>query len=165
MVDHAELARVMETRRGRPLLIVDIAVPRDVDQAAAQLPGVTLLDMDDLRAFAQAGIRERQREIAKVRGIIGEELDRYVGVATAREAAPLISALRTQIDGMRSAELARFEGRLAGLDPSQRAAVEALTKGLVAKLVHTPTVRLKDAAGTPKGERLADALRELFDLE
>ncbi len=165
MVDHAELVRVMTARETRPLLIVDIAVPRDVDPAAANLPGVTLLDMDDLRAFAQAGVRERQREIAKVRAIVEEELDRYVGLATAREAAPLVTALRSRADAVREAELARFDNRLAGLDASTRAAVEALTKGLVAKLVHTPTVRIKDAAGTPKGERLADALRELFDLE
>ena len=165
MVDESELAPVMAVRPGRPLLVVDIAVPRDVDPAAAAIPGVTLLDMDDLKAFAEAGVVERQREIAKVRTIVEEELDRYVGLASAREVAPLVTALRSRVDAVRDAELARFETRLAGLTPEQRAAVVALLHGLVAKVVHTPTVRLKDAAGTPKGERLADALRELFDLE
>jgi glutamyl-tRNA reductase len=165
MVDHAALTDVMGQREGRSLLIVDIAVPRDVDPSAASLPGVTLLDMDDLRDFAQAGMQARRREITTVRAIVEDELDRYIGLATAREAAPLIGALHAQAEATREAELARVAAKLEGLDADQRAVVDALTKRLVAKLVHTPTVRLKDAAGTPRGERLADALRELFDLD
>ena len=164
LIEHADVARVMQVRDGAPLLIVDVAVPRDVDPTAADLPGVTLLDMDDLRAFAEAGQAERRREVAAVRTMVGEELDRYMAVSSAREVAPLVAALREQAEDVRRAELDRFRAKLGELDERQLEAVEALTHGIVAKLLHQPTVGLKDAAGTPKGERLAEALRDLFDL-
>ena len=164
LLEHADIARVMASRGGRPLLVVDVAVPRDVDPAAADLPGVTLLDMDDLRAFAEAGQTERRREVDAVRALVAEELDRYLAVSSAREVAPLVAALRGRGDDVRVAELERFRARLGDLDERQLEAVEALTRGIVAKLLHEPTVGLKDVAGTPKGERLAEALRDLFAL-
>jgi glutamyl-tRNA reductase len=164
ILEHADLARVMAARDGRPILVVDIAVPRDVDPAAADLPGVTLLDMDDLRRFAEAGLAERRREVASVHAIIDEEVERFSAVSTAREVAPLVSALHMHGEAVRSAELDRLRARLGDLDARQIDAVEALTRGIVAKLLHEPTIALKDAAGTPKGERLADALRDLFEL-
>jgi len=164
MLEHGDLARAVAERAARPLLIVDVAVPRDVDPSAADLPGVTLLDMDDLRSFAETGLAGRRREVAAVRAIVADELERFVAVSSAREVAPLIGALHDKADLLRRAELERQAPRLAGLTPGQLEAVEALTKGIVAKLLHDPTVALKDAAGTPRGERLVDALRELFDL-
>ncbi|MBV9410174.1 MAG: glutamyl-tRNA reductase, partial [Acidimicrobiia bacterium] len=92
------------------------------------------------------------------------ERERFIDNATAREVAPTITALRERAEALRLAELDRQRGRLDSLDPKQREAVESVTRGVLAKLLHDPTVRLKDAAGTPKGERLSDALRELFDL-
>jgi glutamyl-tRNA reductase len=164
MLEHGDLSRVMRARAGRPLLIVDVAVPRDVDPSAADLDGVTLLDMDDLRAFADAGMAERRLEVAAVQRMLDEELERFVSVATAREVAPLVAGLHERGEAIRSAELDRFRARLGELDGKQLDAVEALTKGIVAKLLHDPTIGLKDAAGTPRGERLAEALRDLFDL-
>jgi glutamyl-tRNA reductase len=164
ILEHADLARVMSAREGRAILVVDVAVPRDVDPAAADLPGVTLLDMDDLRRFAEAGLAERRREVASVHRIIEEEVDRFRAVSTAREVAPLISALHAHGDSVRQAELDRLRARLGDLDDRQLEAIEAITHGIVAKLLHEPTIALKDAAGTPKGERLADALRDLFEL-
>ena len=164
MLEHSDLARIMAARGERPLLIVDVAVPRDVDPTAADLAGVTLLDMDDLRAFADLGIRERQGEVAAVRSMIADELDRFVAQSSAREVAPLVAALHDHGEAVRQAEIDRFRSKLAALDPVQADAIEALTKGIVAKLLHDPTVGLKHAAGSPKGERLADALRDLFDL-
>lgn len=164
MLEHSDLDRIMRARDHRPLLIVDVAVPRDVDPAAADVDGVTLLDMDDLRAFAEIGRQERQREVAAVRDVIDTELDRFLAVSSAREVAPLVSSLRERGEAVRQGELERFRAKLATLDPAQADAVEALTRGIVAKLLHEPTVGLKDAAGTAKGERLADALRDLFDL-
>jgi glutamyl-tRNA reductase len=164
LIEADVLAQVMEARGGRPLLIADVAVPRDVAPSAAAIPGVTLLDMDDLKAFAQAGIDGRRQEIAKVEAIIGEEVERYLGSATEREVAPLVADLRTHADEVRLAELERFGARLAALDDRERAAVEALTRGIVAKLLHEPTVRLKAAAGSQQGERLAEAVRSLFDI-
>jgi glutamyl-tRNA reductase len=164
LIEHGDVARVMHSRDGRPLLVVDVAVPRDVDPTAADVPGVTLLDMDDLRAFAEAGQAERRREVAAVRTMVGEELERYTAVSSAREVAPLVAALRESAEDVRRSELERFRAKLGELDDRQLEAVEALTHGIVAKLLHQPTVGLKDAAGTPKGERLAEALRDLFDL-
>ena len=99
-----------------------------------------------------------------MRAIVDEERERFVDSVTAREVAPTISALRERVEAMRLAELERQRGRLEGLDPKQREAVEAVTRSVLNKLLHDPTVRLKDAAGTPKGDRLSDALRDLFDL-
>jgi glutamyl-tRNA reductase len=165
VVEHDDFAPVMAERSGADLLIVDIAVPRDVDPTVADLDGVTLLNIDDLRRFAQVGIERRSHELAAVEAIIDEELARFRSAASARSAAPVVASLRGWADDVRIAELVRFEAKLDGLDARQRDAVEALTKGLVAKLLHQPTVTLKDTAGSATGERLADATRQLFDLD
>jgi glutamyl-tRNA reductase len=164
IIEHSDIERVMRARSDREILVVDVAVPRDVDPAAADIPGVTILDMDDLRAFAEAGMAERRREVASVESMCTEELERYLSVISAREVAPLVSRLHEQSEEIRVAELDRLRARLGDLDERQLEALDALTKGIVAKLLHQPTVRLKDAAGSPRGERLAEALRDLFEL-
>jgi glutamyl-tRNA reductase len=155
----------INARDAKPLLIVDIAVPRDVEPAVRGLPGVTVLDLDDLRKFARAGLNYRRREISTVQAIIDEEVRSYLDDVLERQAAPTVAALHERAEAIRQAELQRLRARLDSLDDRQREAVEALTRGVVAKLLHEPTVRLKDAAGTPRGERLSDALRALFDLD
>ena len=120
--------------------------------------------MDDLRRFVEVGVSGRQREANRARVILDEELDRYRAATSAREVAPLVASMRDRAEQVRASELDRFARRLDQLDPRERDMVEALTKGIVAKLLHEPTVRLKDAAGTAKGDRLADTLRDLFDL-
>jgi len=165
LLEQADVAPIMAARPDRPLLVVDIAMPRDVDPGVGEIPEVTLLDMDDLRRFAAAGIAERRREVAAVEAILNEEIERYLGATSAREVAPMIVALRQRAEAVRSAELERFQGRYDDLDPRQLDLVEAVTKGLVAKLLHQPTVVLKDAAGSARGDRLVAALRELFEIE
>ncbi len=150
--------------RDRPLVIVDIAMPRDVEHAVGDLDGVELLDMDAVAAFTEAGIAGRRREVTAVREIVDQEIVRYHGASNARGVAPVITALRDQAEQVRCAEIERASGRLAGLSDTQRDAVEAITRGLVAKLLHEPTVRLRGAAGSARGERLADSIRDLFDL-
>lgn len=162
VVDSDDVTALMADRPERPLLIVDVAVPRDVDPAVGRLPGVTLYDLDDLRDFAARGIAERAAEAASVRRIVDDEVDRYLDRTTARTVAPLVGTLHERAEEVRRAELDRIRGRLGALDDRQREAVEAMTRRLVAKLLHDPSVRLKDAAGTPRGERLAEAVRELF---
>lgn len=164
MLEHGDFARVMAARHGRPLLVVDVAVPRDVDPSAAEVEGVTLLDMDDLRRFAEQGLSARQAEVGTVRALVDDEVERHLALASARQVAPLVGSLHRRGDDVVAAELERFRSRLTGLDDRQLEAVEALARGVVGKLLHGPTVQLKDAAGTPRGERLADALRDLFDL-
>ena len=164
IIDTGDVEAVMAARGGRPLLMVDVAIPRDVDPGAGAIEGVTLLDMDDLRAFAESGIAERRREIASVQALVDGEVGRYYDLLAAREVAPLIAQLRERAEEVRTAELERFTARLADLSPKERVAVEALTRGIVNKLLHEPTVRLKEAPGTVKADRLADALRTLFGL-
>lgn len=164
LLEAGDLEPVMRRRDGRPLLIVDVAVPRNVEGAVGQLEGVTLLDMDDLVSFTEAAMAGRRREVAKVMRIVSEEVERYTAEAAAREAAPLVTALRTRAEEFRRAELERYRSRLEALEPREREAVEALTSAILGKLLHEPTVRLKEAAGSPRGERLGEALRSLFDL-
>jgi len=159
-----EVVQAMAARQGRRLLIVDVAVPRDVEPSVREVKGVTLLDMDDLKAFAEAGVAGRQGEVAKVRQIVEDEVGRFGDLSLARTVAPVVAALHDRAEQLRRAELERLSSRLGDLDERQRAAVEALTRGLLAKLLHDPTVRLKDEAGTPRGERLAEAVQVLFGL-
>ena len=162
---------VEDVRRARgenhnsPLLIVDIAVPRDVEHEVGELPGVTLRDLHDLRDWAQAGIEARQQEAEEVRRIVGEEVERFGQEVKARQAAPLVAELHERAETIRRSEIERYASRLSGLTPEQREAVEALSKAVVAKLLHSPSMQLKHSAGTPQGERIAAALRDLFDIE
>ena len=158
------LDRVLAGRRHQPLLVVDLGMPRDVDPAAAELPGVTLLGLGDVERFVAARLEERRKEIVPVQTIVAEEVTRWVDATTARQATPTVTALHQRAEDIRLAELARYRNRLAGLDDREREAVEALTRSLLRKLLHDPTVRLKDNAGSAKGERLAGALTELFGL-
>ncbi len=165
LLDVEDIEQVIAARAGRPLLIVDIAVPRDIDPAVGRLPGVILLDMDDLRAFAEHGTQARQGEVALVRSLLDDELERYLGATSAREVAPMIVALRERAEEVRQAEVDRYRNRLTGLDEAQVDAVDALTRGIIAKLLHDPSVALRDAAGSTRGDRLIASLRELFALE
>ena len=164
VVGAADLAAALVPRQGRPLLVVDLGMPRDVDPAAAELPGVRLLGLPDVERFVAARLDERRKEIGPVRAIVDEEVARWVDATTARQATPTVTALHQRAEEIRAAELARYRSRLAELEPRERESVEALTRSLLRKLLHDPTVRLKDNAGSAKGERLAGALTELFDL-
>jgi len=164
LVERAAIEDVMTARNGRALLVVDIGVPRNVDPGAGDVFGVTLLDIDDLRAYGDQSLEQRRQEIGKVRDIIAGELDRFRVDQQAREVAPIVRSLRERAEELRVAELTRSRARLASLDDAQRDAVEALTQALVNKLLHEPTTRLKDAAGSGRGSLYADALVELFGL-
>ncbi|HEX2738308.1 MAG TPA: glutamyl-tRNA reductase [Acidimicrobiia bacterium] len=159
-----EIEAVMRRRDGRALLVVDVAVPRDIDPGVGEIFGVTLLDIDDLRGFAEQSLAQRRQEVVNVRRVITDELERYRLERSVREIAPLITALRVRGEDVRLGELERFRSRLGALDPETREAIEALSKGIVNKLLHDPTVVVKDAAGTARGELYADALAALFEL-
>jgi glutamyl-tRNA reductase len=151
-------------RAAAPMLIVDIAVPRSVDRSVAELDGLTVLDLDDLRDWADRGIALRSGEVDNVRAIVTAEVEQFAMEVTARQAAPLVAELHERAEAMRTKEVARFAGRLTELDDDERDTVEALTRAIVAKLLHGPSVRLRNDAGTPKGERNAAAVSDLFDL-
>lgn len=161
-------AAALEARAARgttePLVVVDIAVPRDVDPAAGDLEGVIRLDVEDVRRYAEEQMASRASEVPRVRTLLAEEMERYRSSAAGRLAAPVVAALRERAESLRVAELARYETRLVGLDPEHRQLIDDVTRRVIAKLLHDPTVRVKEAAGSPRGERLAEALRALFDL-
>ena len=164
ILEYGDLDEAARQREGRELLIVDIAVPRDVDPAAAELDGVTLLDMDDLREFAEKGIRAREKEVSSVKEIINEELERFSNLFSARSVAPIVTQLHSRAEEIRNAELQKLFRKFPELTSEELKGIETLTSVIANKLIHEPTVRLKDAAGTPKGERLSEALQDLFDL-
>ena len=164
IIDHELLARV---RQGvsTPILVVDIALPRDVAASVAELPGVTLRDLDNLSDWAQRGIEKRASEVGQVREIIGEEVKRFLLDQTQRQAAPLVAQLREVVESIRTAEMDRFETALSAMTPEQRELVESISHGIINKMLHVPSVRLREAAGTPQGERLSAAVRDLFSLD
>ena len=148
-----------------PLLIVDIALPRDVDASVCELDGITLRDLDHLSEWAQRRLESRAMEVDQVRAIIKEEVQRFNNDQVQRQAAPLVAQLREVVESLRTSEIERFASRVNDLTPEQRELIDTVTKGIAAKLLHTPSVRLREAAGTPQGERLSAAVRDLFNLE
>jgi glutamyl-tRNA reductase len=155
----------MRRRDGRALLVVDVAVPRDVDPGVGQVFGVKLLDIDDLKAVGEESLEQRRAEVGKVRVIISDEIDRFRVDRFAREVAPLVTSLRDHVEDLRNAEIDRVGAKLEELDPAARALVEQVTRSFVNKLLHEPTVRLKEASGSALGELYADALAALFALD
>jgi glutamyl-tRNA reductase len=147
-----------------PLVMVDLGVPRNVEPEASGVEGVVLLDMDDLTAAVEDAVSGRREEVVGATRIVGDEVERYRAVTRARDAAPMVSALRARVEKARQAELDRQRAKRAGLTEEQWEQVDAVTRSMAAKLLHQPTVAIKDAAGTPRGERLVEALRTLFDL-
>lgn len=164
LVTPALVHEALASRPGRPLLLIDLAVPRRIDPEVGGIDGAVLLNMDDVGRFISSRMDERRAEVPAVERIIAEEVERYTTSLAARSVAPLVSGLHDRAEAVRLAELARFESRFRDLGPAERAALEAMTKRVVAKLLHTPTVNLKAAAGTARGDALADAVRDLFDL-
>ena len=159
-----QLLNESDRKDQKNLLIIDIAIPRDIDPSVADVTGVTLLDMDNLRDFAEPSRVQRETDLVIVRKVISEETNRFLDQQSARKVAPLITEFRDSAEEIRQIELKRFEARLANLSDDQRNAIESLTQGILGKILHDPTVSLNEAAGSPRGERLADALRELFNL-
>jgi glutamyl-tRNA reductase len=147
-----------------PLVVVDLGVPRNVDPAVAGISGIDLMDMDDLTEHAERALAGRRGELSAAQEIVREEAERFRADERARGAAPVVSALRARSEELRRGELERHRGRLAELDERQWQEVGSVVHDVLAKLLHHPTVAVKEAAGTPRGERLVEALRTLFDL-
>ncbi len=160
------MQRVMERRHGRPLLLIDIALPRDIDPDAGALPGVHLYNLDDLRAEADEGIRLRVQEAAHVQAIIDEEVASFERWLRSLSVVDTIHDLRQHIEKLREEELVRALRRLGpALTEREAAVVQELATRLVNKLLHAPTLRLKEAAANGQGELYAETLRYLFALE
>ncbi|MGW8380982.1 glutamyl-tRNA reductase [Streptomyces sp. ODS28] len=148
---------------GGELALLDLAMPRDIDAGAHRLDGVRLVDIESLaEASADAPMAA---DVDAVRGIVGEEVAAFGAAQRAATITPTVVALRTMAADVVASEMARLEGRLTGLDDKQRAEITQTVRRVVDKLLHAPTVRVKQLAGEPGGAGYADALRELFDLD
>lgn len=153
----------LRERPDRPLVLLDLAMPRNVEPACADLDGVTVLDLVDVRAAADRTVTGEV--IAAAHDIVDEEAGGFLAWLNAIEIEPTIRALRHRAEQVRQDELDRLSAKLSALDPRQREAVEALARGIVNTLLHEPTVRLKELADSGGAEHHANALRELFDLD
>ena len=153
----------LAARRGRPLFLIDLAVPRDLDPAIHDLPGCYLYDIDDLQAVVSESLAGRRTEAARAEEIVVDEAERFRAWQASLDVVPAIASLRARAEEIRARELAR--ARLGGLSEQDRRAVESLTAQIVSKLLHLPTVRMKEAAAGADGGMYADVVRDLFGLE
>ena len=160
-----DVAPALARRAGRPILFLDIAVPRDVDPAVGTLAGCSLYDLDALGEALGEPIAERRDELAAGEAIVAEEAARFSEWLHSLHVLPVIRALRERAEEIRRDELARNRGGLAALSQGERETVETLTAQIVNKLLHEPTVRMKAAAADERGGPYAGALRELFALD
>jgi glutamyl-tRNA reductase len=151
-------------RGGRPLLLIDLAVPRDLDPSIHELDGCYLYNIDDLEAVVAETLAVRRREAQRAEEIVAAEADAFRAWQASLDVVPAIASLRARADEIREAELKRAESRLGQLSDAQRQAVEALASRIVDKLLHLPTVRMKQAAAAADGVVYAEAVRHLFGL-
>ncbi|MFN8423331.1 MAG: glutamyl-tRNA reductase [Anaerolineae bacterium] len=164
ILTQGDVEAAMRRRPDRPLVIVDIAVPRDVEPAAGDVPNVRLLDVDDLQLVVASNLAERASAGPQVERIVDAEAERFDRWLAALDVTPTIAALRRWADTVRAGELDRMIRRLGALAPRERELVQALSVALVGKLLHAPVAHLKASAGSPDALRLAATLRSLFDL-
>jgi glutamyl-tRNA reductase len=164
LIEAEELGQVMEQRGGRPLLLIDLAVPRDIDGSCAELSGVTLLDVDGLQKQVRSHLTVRRAEARLAEGIVEEEIQAFAGWLGSLEVTPTLRALRTRADEVVDGLLAENEGRWETLSERDRERVEKLARTAMNRLLHEPTVRLKAADADQRHARL-QLLRELFGLE
>jgi glutamyl-tRNA reductase len=163
IIEAEELSVVMEARSGRPLLLVDLAVPRDVDPACGELEGVRLLDMDALQASVRAHLRVRRAEAARAVDIVEDEIQTFAGWLGALEVMPTLGALRARGDAVVDLLLAENAGRWESLSPRDVERLEAFGRAIVKRLLHEPTQRVKELDPEHRHARLS-LLRELFGL-
>jgi glutamyl-tRNA reductase len=168
LVTAEQVERALAGRRERPVFFVDIAVPRDLDPAINDLAGCYLYDIDDLQRVVTESAEGRTEETDRAEAIVAYEAEQFRAWQRSRDVVPAITSLRELAETIRAQELARAEPSLGALSPRERRAVESLTTQIVNKLLHLPTVRLKEAAAAPTGAvdgvHYAEAVRHLFGL-
>lgn len=160
-----DMRRVIEARRNRPMFLIDIAVPRNIDPAVNELDNVFLYDIDDLQRVAAENLRNRLEEAREAEAIIDEEVRRMVARLKAREVTPTIVSLQQHLESLRQGELERIQTKLATLTPEQREAVEAMTRSLINKIAHGPISELRRQAAQPDGLATIETIRRVFRLE
>jgi glutamyl-tRNA reductase len=165
VLNRALFERALPGGPKHPMLVVDIAIPRDVDPAVGEIENVFLYDIDDLRQIIDHNLERRRAEVPIAERIVADAADEYWAWYAARDAVPLIRELRGRAEALRQAEVEKVLKRLAHLGEEDRAAVEQLTRTLLNKVLHRPTVRLREAASNGQGVAVLHAARYLFELE
>lgn len=164
VIDRAAVDEATRERDAKDLLIVDIAVPRDVEPAVNDLPDVVVHDIDDLRTVVDASVGSRLNEVSKVEAIVAEEVTRFLEWERASEIGPTVAALVQRAEEIRAAEVARMRSRLQ-LDDADFDVIDQATRRMVAKLLHPPLTRAKELSDSKQGHSYLAALRELFELD
>ncbi len=158
------IASAMRGRVERPLVVVDLAVPADVERAAGEIAGVRLFDVDDLRVGLDDAMAARLREVPRVEAIVEEEVESFGRRYRELEVEPLLSELRKRAESIREREVERALRDLGDVEPAVAERVELLSRSLVTKLLHDPTVRARERAGAGGADEVADAVRDLFGI-
>jgi glutamyl-tRNA reductase len=164
IVGAAVVRAAMARRADRPLVLVDLAVPSDVERDAGDVPGVRLFDVDDLRAGLDDAMAARLREVPGVEAVVEEEVEAFARRYRELEVEPLLSELRKQAESIRARELERALDDLGEVDPAVAERMEHLSRTLVTRLLHDPTVRARERAGAGGADEVAEAVRDLFGL-
>lgn len=165
LIGKEEMKTVLRRRQNRPIFLIDIAVPRNIDPAVDELENAYLYDIDDLGREVEANRRARLLEAQEAEQIIDEELDRLFDKIRAREVAPLIVGLQKQLDDLARAELDRLHARLGPLPPEQEEQLQLFTRSLLHKIAHGPMTEIRRAATQPEGDRILSVIRRMFRLE
>ncbi len=160
-----EMRRIIEARRNRPMFLIDIAVPRNIEPAVNDLDNVFLYDIDDLQRVAEENLRNRLEEAREAESIVEEEVGRMMSRLKAREVTPTIVSLQQQLEALRQAELEKIQSKLATLAPEQLEAVEAMTRSLINKIAHGPITELRRQAAEPDGLASIEVIRRVFRLD
>jgi glutamyl-tRNA reductase len=161
--EHGEL--FLARRKNRPMFFIDIAVPRDVDPALNRLDGIFVYDIDDLQQAVSSHVADRAKEAERAEAIVVAEVRRFQSRLQTLDVVPTIVSLQDHLETIRQAEIDRVRGRLGGLSPEQELAVEALTRGIVNKIMHTPISTLKTAVQEPEATTVIEIIRRLFNLQ
>ena len=165
LVERTELELVMKQRERRPLLLIDLAVPRDIDPTCRELDGVSLYDVDEVQQIVERNTSGREAEARRAAGILDSELVRFERWFASQEVMPTVAALRERADEIVSRVLAENETRWESLSAADRERVELLARAIASRLLHEPTLRIKDAADRDDVYLQVSALRELFGLD
>ena len=164
VITRPTVQRIMHGRRGRPLFFIDIAVPRDVEPGVDRLDDVYRYDIDDLKQVVDANLRERAREAQRAEALVEREVGKFLVRQSDVEVIPTIVSLRARLEEIRLAELKRTLARLPDASPEQRAALEALSTGIVNKILHAPITKLRESSRAGVSRSVLELVHELFGL-
>ncbi|MGA1994950.1 MAG: glutamyl-tRNA reductase, partial [Bryobacteraceae bacterium] len=165
IVTKEEMQRVIAARRNRPMFLIDIAVPRNIDPAINSIDNVFLYDIDDLQEVVQANLRERMKEAEHAEALVTEEVERMMARLKVAEVAPTIVSLQEQLEQIRAGEIEKVRRKFGPFTEQQEQALEALTRGIVNKIAHGPISEIRRHAGQPEGAHVVAAIRKAFHLQ